>query len=42
MQTFLTANWQNIVMANYEIDPKILLPYIPAGVELDFLKAKLM
>jgi hypothetical protein len=22
-------------MANYEIDPKILLPFLPKGVELD-------
>jgi hypothetical protein len=26
MTIFLKANWENIIMANYEIDPKILLP----------------
>jgi hypothetical protein len=25
---FLKANWENIIMANYEIDPKIL-PFLP-------------
>ena len=25
MKSFLTAKWQNIIMANYEIDSKILL-----------------
>jgi hypothetical protein len=28
---FLKANWENIIMANYEIDPKILLPFLPKG-----------
>jgi hypothetical protein len=27
---FLKANWENIIMA-YEIDPKILLPFLPKG-----------
>lgn len=40
MRTFLTANWRNIVMANYEIDPQILLPYLPKGVELDYFEGK--
>jgi uncharacterized protein len=33
--TFLTAKWHNLIMANYEIDPKILENYIPEGTELD-------
>lgn len=33
---FLTAEWNNLIMANYVIDPKILLPYLPAKTELDF------
>ena len=37
---FLKANWENIVMANYEVDPSILKPYLPKGVELDFYKYK--
>ena len=38
--TFLTANWENLVMANYEVDPAILKPYLPKGVELDYYKYK--
>lgn len=34
--TFLSAEWNNLIMANYIIDPAILKPYIPAGTELDF------
>lgn len=34
-QKFLTAAWQNLVMVNYEIDPKMLKPFIPKGTELD-------
>lgn len=32
---FLTAEWKYLAMVNYIIDPKILLPYLPAGTELD-------
>jgi len=32
---FLTARWQNLAMLNYEIDPHVLLPRVPAGCELD-------
>jgi uncharacterized protein YqjF (DUF2071 family) len=37
---FFKANWENIIMANYEIDPKILLPFLPKGVELDLYNGK--
>ena len=40
MKTFLRAKWQNLIMANYEIDPKVLLPYLPKGVELDYFEGK--
>ena len=33
---FLTAEWNNLIMANYLIDPSVLLPYLPANTELDF------
>lgn len=33
--TFLTARWVHLVMLNYQVDPEILLPLVPAGVELD-------
>lgn len=33
--TFLSARWEDLVMANYAVDPAILQPYLPRGVELD-------
>ena len=32
MKTFMTARWENLIMANYTIYPEILKPYIPNGV----------
>lgn len=32
---FLTAQWRNLVMLNYEIEPAVLAPYVPRGTELD-------
>ena len=32
---FLTAKWRHLAMLNYEIDPKVLQPLVPAGTELD-------
>ncbi len=32
---FLTAAWKNLVLINYSVDPAILKPYLPYGVELD-------
>ena len=40
MGTFLKANWENIIMANYEIDPEILIPFLPKGVTLDLYNGK--
>ena len=40
MAIFLKANWENIIMANYEIDPTILKPYLPKGVEFDLYNGK--
>lgn len=34
-KTFLTAEWRKLVMANYALDKKILLPYLPQKTELD-------
>lgn len=36
--SFLKAEWRKLVMANYIVDPKVLLPYVPEGTELDFYK----
>jgi len=35
MKPFLTAEWCNLIMANYECDKNILLKYLPAKTELD-------
>jgi uncharacterized protein YqjF (DUF2071 family) len=32
---FLTAEWLRLIMANYEIDPEQLKPFVPANTELD-------
>ena len=32
---FLTAQWRHLVMINYEIDPSILIPYVPKGTQID-------
>ncbi len=37
---FLSAEWQNLVMANYVVDPQLLQPFLPAGTELDFYNGK--
>lgn len=34
--TFLSARWENLVMANYAVKHEVLRPHLPAGVELDF------
>jgi uncharacterized protein len=40
MTDFLTARWENLIMANYEVDPAILQAYLPVGTELDFYDGK--
>ncbi len=35
MDTFLSARWEDLIMANYEVDPEVLKPYLPHGVDLD-------
>ncbi|MGE5446431.1 MAG: YqjF family protein [Ignavibacteriales bacterium] len=37
---FLTAEWRYLAMINYEIDPAILIPYVPGGTELDSWNCK--
>jgi uncharacterized protein YqjF (DUF2071 family) len=36
--TFHTAEWRKLIMAQYAIDPGILLPKLPPGIELDLYK----
>lgn len=35
-KAFLTAEWRDLIMANYSIDPCLLSAYIPPKTELDF------
>jgi uncharacterized protein YqjF (DUF2071 family) len=32
---FLTAEWRNLLMANYAVDPAVLRPFLPCRTELD-------
>lgn len=32
---FLTAEWRDLAMLNYEADPAVLAPLVPSGTELD-------
>jgi uncharacterized protein YqjF (DUF2071 family) len=34
-RTFLTAEWKNLAMLNYVVEPGLLEPFVPAGTELD-------
>ena len=40
MRKFLTAEWRDLIMVNYEVDPSMLADRIPAGTELDFHDGK--
>lgn len=37
---FLEAKWENLIMANYAVEPDVLIPYLPKGVELDPFEGK--
>jgi uncharacterized protein YqjF (DUF2071 family) len=37
---FLKAKWANLLMLNYEVDPAILVPYLPPGAVLDTWQGK--
>jgi len=39
-ETFLSARWENLIMANYELNPELLQAYLPKGVELDLYHDK--
>lgn len=40
MATFLTAEWSNLIMAQYEVAPDLLHPWMPPGVELDLFQGR--
>ena len=35
-RVFLSARWQILAMLNWEVNPALLAPHVPPGVELDF------
>lgn len=35
---FLTAQWRDLLMLNFRVDPGLLLPHLPAGTELDLFR----
>ncbi|OCK51562.1 hypothetical protein BA768_15590 [Chryseobacterium sp. CBo1] len=37
---FLKAEWRKLAIINYEINPEILMKYLPTGTELDFYREK--
>jgi len=37
---FLTAHWKNLIVVNYEVEPEVLTPLLPGGIELDFFEGK--
>jgi uncharacterized protein YqjF (DUF2071 family) len=37
---FLTAEWRDLVMLNYEVDPPLLSKYVPSGTQLDSFLGK--
>jgi len=39
-KVLLTAEWKHLAMLNYEIDPTVLAPFVPAGTELDLWNGK--
>lgn len=40
MKQFLRAEWRHLAMLNYEIEPALLTPFVPAGTELDSWNGK--
>lgn len=37
---FLTAEWRYVAMLNYEVDPRLLARFVPAGTEIDLWQGK--
>jgi hypothetical protein len=40
MRKFLTADWRHLLMLNYVVEPDLLRPRVPSGVELDAWNGK--
>lgn len=39
-RVFLSAEWRDLVMLNYEVAPHLLQSYVPPGTELDFFDGR--
>lgn len=39
-RVFLTAEWRNLILANYAVERAVLEPYVPAGTQLDTFQGK--
>jgi hypothetical protein len=39
-RVFLTAEWKHLLMLNYSVDPALLLPFLPAGTEIDSFEGR--
>jgi len=39
-RVFLSTEWRDLLMLNYEIDPALLQPFVPRGTELDSFEGK--
>jgi uncharacterized protein len=40
MKKFLTAKWNDLIMANYEVEPSLLSARIPTGTKIDLYEGK--
>ena len=41
-KVFLTARWEYLAMINYEVDPSVLLPFLPVNTSLDSWQGKVL
>ncbi|MEP1490252.1 MAG: DUF2071 domain-containing protein [Algibacter sp.] len=37
---FMTGNWEHLIMSTYQVESKILEPYLPQDTEIDLYKGK--
>jgi hypothetical protein len=40
MKAFLTAEWRDLAILNYAVDPKLLRGFVPEGTQLDFFEGR--
>jgi uncharacterized protein len=40
IRSFLTAEWRYLLMLNYDVEPAVLAPLVPAGTELDLWQGR--